>query len=76
MHSSCAVERDRKQFRMHDSKRHTNPIKWLFDLAVAVSSVIILSPFLVLVGFLVRLKIGSPVLFRQVQHGDYRLGAG
>ena len=54
---------------MRDSKRHTNPIKRLFDLAVAVSSVIILSPFLVLVGFLVRLKIGSPVLFRQERPG-------
>ena len=60
---------DRKQFRMRDSKRHTNPIKRLFDLAVAVFSVIILSPFLVLVGFLVRLKIGSPVLFRQERPG-------
>ena len=40
-------------------------IKRFFDLAV--TSVIILSPLLVLIGVLVRLKIGSPVLFRQVR---------
>ena len=44
-------------------------LKRLFDLAVAVSSVIILSPVLVLIGFMVRIKIGSPVLFRQVRPG-------
>ena len=45
------------------------PIKRLFDLEVAVPSVIILSPVLVLIGILVRFKIGSPVLFRQVRPG-------
>ncbi|HDL08398.1 MAG TPA: sugar transferase, partial [Desulfobacteraceae bacterium] len=44
-------------------------IKRLFDLEVAVPSVIILSPVLVLIGILVRFKIGSPVLFRQVRPG-------
>jgi sugar transferase EpsL len=44
-------------------------IKRFFDLAVAVPSVIILSPVLVLIGFMVRIKIGSPVLFRQVRPG-------
>jgi sugar transferase EpsL len=44
-------------------------MKRLFDLAVAVPSVIILSLVLVLIGILVRLKIGSPVLFRQVRPG-------
>jgi sugar transferase EpsL len=43
--------------------------KRLFDLVMAVPSVIILSPVLVLIGILVRLKIGSPVLFRQVRPG-------
>ena len=45
--------------------------KRLFDLTVAVPSVIILSPLLVFIGFLVRLKIGSPVLFKQVRPGLY-----
>lgn len=46
-------------------------IKRLFDLGLAIPSVIILSPLLVLIGFLVRLKIGSPVLFLQVRPGLY-----
>ena len=45
--------------------------KRLFDMAIAIPSVIILSPILVLIGFLVRLKIGSPVLFHQVRPGLY-----
>jgi sugar transferase EpsL len=44
-------------------------MKRIFDLTVAVPSVIILSPVLVLIGFLVRMRIGSPVLFRQVRPG-------
>jgi len=44
-------------------------IKRLFDLVIAVPSVIFLSPILVLIGFLVRLEIGSPVLFKQVRPG-------
>ena len=43
--------------------------KRLFDLTIAIPSVIILSPLLVFIGFLVRLKIGSPVFFRQVRPG-------
>jgi len=44
-------------------------MKRLFDLVVAVPSVIVLSPVLVLIGFLVRIKIGYPVLFRQQRPG-------
>jgi lipopolysaccharide/colanic/teichoic acid biosynthesis glycosyltransferase len=43
--------------------------KRLFDLAIAIPSVIILSPLLVLIGILVRIRIGSPVFFRQVRPG-------
>jgi len=50
-------------------KPHKNTVKRLFDLTVAIFSVIILSPVLVLIGILVRLNIGSPVLFRQVRPG-------
>ena len=50
-------------------KTSKNSIKRLFNRAVAVPSVIILSPALIFIGFLVRLKIGSPVLFRQVRPG-------
>ena len=44
-------------------------IKRFFDLAVGVPSVIVLSPILVLIGFMVRMRIGSPVLFRQERPG-------
>ena len=44
-------------------------LKHIFDLAIAVPSVIILSPLLVLIGFMVRMRIGAPVLFRQVRPG-------
>lgn len=50
---------------------HKNPVKRFFDLAIAIPSAIILLPILVLIGFLVRVKIGSPVLFRQVRPGKY-----
>jgi sugar transferase EpsL len=46
-----------------------NSTKHIFDLAIAVPSVIVLSPVLVLIGILVRIKIGSPVLFKQVRPG-------
>ncbi len=44
-------------------------IKRLFDLTVAVPSVIVVTPLLVLIGILVRLKIGSPILFKQARPG-------
>lgn len=52
-------------------KSYTNHIKRLFDLTVAVLPVIFLSPLLIFIGFLVRLKIGSPVLFRQMRPGSH-----
>ena len=43
--------------------------KRLFDLVIAGPSVIFLSPLLVLIGILVRMKIGTPVLFCQERPG-------
>jgi len=57
---------------MRDDKRVIGRIKKHapVDLSLStISSVIILSPLLVLIGILVRLKIGSPVLFKQVRPG-------
>ncbi len=48
---------------------YKNSIKRLFDLLLAVPMLIILSPVLVFIGFLVRMKIGAPVLFRQNRPG-------
>ena len=44
-------------------------VKRLFDLAVAICTLVILSPVLLLIAFLVRLTLGSPILFRQDRPG-------
>ena len=44
-------------------------MKRFFDLAIAVPSLIILSSLLIFIGILVRMRIGSPVLFRQLRPG-------
>ncbi len=43
--------------------------KRLFDLAAALSGLILLSPLLAVVAALVHLRLGSPVLFRQQRPG-------
>jgi len=43
--------------------------KRLFDLAIVIPFLIILSPLLILIGVLVYFKIGSPVIFQQVRPG-------
>ncbi len=41
--------------------------KRAFDLALSVPTTIVLSPVITMVAFLVRLKLGSPVVFRQAR---------
>jgi lipopolysaccharide/colanic/teichoic acid biosynthesis glycosyltransferase len=43
--------------------------KRILDLALVLPALALLSALLVLVGILLRLKLGSPVLFRQVRPG-------
>jgi len=43
--------------------------KRLFDLLFTVSIFIVLLPILIFIAFLVRLKLGAPVLFRQQRPG-------
>jgi sugar transferase EpsL len=43
--------------------------KRIFDLALAVPALIAFSPILVIVAFLVRMKLGAPVLFKQTRPG-------
>ena len=50
-------------------KPRKNPVKRFFDLVAASLSLIILSPLLIFIGFLVRFKIGSSVLFQQMRPG-------
>jgi len=44
-------------------------VKRLFDLAVSALLLLLLSPVLLLLAVLIRLSMGSPVLFRQVRPG-------
>ncbi len=39
--------------------------KRIFDLALTIPGIIILSPLLAITALLVRVKLGSPVLFQQ-----------
>jgi lipopolysaccharide/colanic/teichoic acid biosynthesis glycosyltransferase len=43
--------------------------KRLFDLALSVPGLIIISPILLIMAILVRLTLGSPVIFRQLRPG-------
>jgi len=44
-------------------------IKRLFDLAATIPLLLILSPLLLIVAILVRVKLGAPILFRQKRPG-------
>jgi lipopolysaccharide/colanic/teichoic acid biosynthesis glycosyltransferase len=46
-------------------------VKRLFDIAVAAIALLILLPVFALVALLVRIKLGKPVLFRQVRPGRH-----
>jgi sugar transferase EpsL len=46
-------------------------LKRTFDIVVAAVALIVLAPVMLLVTALVRVKIGSPVLFRQTRPGLY-----
>lgn len=43
--------------------------KRLFDIVASIAGLIVLSPVLVLVAYLIRKRLGSPILFRQVRPG-------
>ncbi len=44
-------------------------MKRLFDLALTVPALLLLWPVILVVALLVRLRLGSPVLFRQIRPG-------
>lgn len=46
-----------------------NFIKRLFDIISSAAGLIVISPLLVVLAVLVRLKLGSPILFRQQRPG-------
>ncbi len=43
--------------------------KRLFDLILTIPALVLLSPVLIILALVVRLKLGSPVLFRQMRPG-------
>ncbi|MBD5458728.1 MAG: sugar transferase [Lachnospiraceae bacterium] len=44
-------------------------IKRFFDIVLSLTAIIILSPLYIILGILVRVKLGSPVFFRQERPG-------
>src|SRR5690606_400386 len=46
-----------------------NGMKRLFDVICAAAALIVLSPVLAVVAWLIRRQMGSPVLFRQMRPG-------
>jgi len=55
-------DKNKKYFYISYGKR-------IFDLTITIPSVILLTPIFVLIGFFVRIRIGSPILFKQVRLG-------
>ena len=54
---------------MSKQKIINNCIKRIFDLVIAVPLLVVLSPVFLLIGFVVRVIIGGPALFRQRRPG-------
>lgn len=54
---------------MKRSHRAYDTVKRLADVATAALALLVLCPLLIVVALLVRLKLGSPVLFRQERPG-------
>jgi sugar transferase EpsL len=48
---------------------YRNSGKRIFDFVCALMALILLSPLLLVVALLVRIKLGSPVIFRQIRPG-------
>jgi len=45
------------------------PVKRIFDLVLTIPGLIVLSPLLLVIALLVRIKHGMPVIFRQIRPG-------
>lgn len=44
-------------------------MKRLFDIVVALSALLVFSPIICILAFVIRKKLGSPVIFRQIRPG-------
>ena len=48
---------------------YQNYIKRMLDIVISLAALVILSPVLLIVALLVRVKLGSPVIFHQDRPG-------
>ncbi|MFE0441025.1 sugar transferase [Aerococcus sp. NPDC058936] len=54
---------------MNYNSVYTRYIKRFLDILISLVAIIVLSPVLIIVAILVRIKLGSPILFRQQRPG-------
>lgn len=47
-------------------------MKRFFDFIISLAAFLILSPFIAIIAFLVRIKLGSPIIFKQKRPGKHR----
>lgn len=48
---------------------YRNYIKRLIDIILSIIALVVFSPILLIIGLLVRVKLGSPVIFKQERTG-------
>ena len=54
---------------MRQKRLYQNYVKRLLDIVLSSFALVILSPVLLITAMLVRIKLGSPIVFRQVRPG-------
>jgi len=64
------MDKYKKLYKLYEEKMfYSRRGKRLFDLALTLPGLVVLSPLLAFIALMVRAKLGSPVLFRQVRPG-------
>ena len=64
-----AAEKEKPEARIHKQGFYEKYIKRPQDFCCALAAIIVLSPVMAVTALLVRLKLGSPVLFKQERPG-------
>lgn len=54
---------------MHKRRFYEKYIKRPFDITFSILSLIFLAPLMLLIAFFIRIKIGNPILFKQIRPG-------
>jgi lipopolysaccharide/colanic/teichoic acid biosynthesis glycosyltransferase len=55
--------------RSRAARRRTDVVKRLFDVVMAGSALVVLSPLLLAIAVLIRMRLGSPIVYRQQRPG-------